>query len=602
MKHNISWKLGPVLIVALGIVLAFSVHAGSSEDALDPLSRAIEWEDAFESWIPSGETAAERSAQRDALLNRAMASSTLPVIVILKNGGVATGAAASAETRSRWAGQRKQVLRGLGLRYGRDRVGVSVKTFEQIGGFAMSADAIDILDLLADPNVLDVVEDVAYPPALLQSTPLIGANGSSDFGSYTGQGQVIAVLDTGVDKAHPLLSGKVVSEACYSTNGSTSSGIRSLCPSGDTASIDAGSGVPCTWESGCSHGTHVAGIAAGNNASYRGVAKDAELIAIQVFTGFPGSYSACGGSPCVLAYTSDIIKGLERVYALRSSFSIASANLSLGGGRYTGTCDRDATKASIDQLRAAGIATIIASGNSAYTDAIGAPACVSTAVSVGASCDAVSGSTCTAVDAVASYSNIAQFISLIAPGSLITSSVPSSGYATWHGTSMATPHVAGAWAVLKEAKPGAGVDEVLGVLRETGKTVYEAGSSFPLPRIQLAEAVAQLSGGGGSEPPPPPPPPAELDAPTLNAATNITGTSFRISWGQVTGATGYRLDLATNSSFSRLLINDADAGDATAVGISRLRRNTTYYVRVRAYNQESVSQNAATRSVKTSRW
>ena len=600
MTHNISWKLGPVLIAALGIVLAFSVHAGSSEDALDPLSRAIEWEDAFESWIPSGETAAERSAQRDALMNRAMASSTLPVIVILKNGGVATGAAASAETRSRWAGQRKQVLGGLGLRYGRDRVGVPVKTFEQIGGFAMSADAIDILDLLADPNVLDVVEDVAYPPALLQSTPLIGANGSSDFGGYTGQGQVIAVLDTGVDKAHPLLSGKVVSEACYSTNGSTRSGIRSLCPSRVTASTATGSGVPCTWESGCSHGTHVAGIAAGNNSSYRGVAKDAQLIAIQVFTGFPGSYSACGGSPCVLAYTSDIIKGLERVYALRSSFSIASANLSLGGGRYTGTCDGDATKPSIDKLRAVGIATIIASGNSAYTNAIGAPACVSTAVSVGASCDAVSGSTCSAVDAVASYSNIAQFISLIAPGSLITSSVPSSGYATWHGTSMATPHVAGAWAVLKEAKPTAGVDEVLGVLRTTGKTVYDSGSSVPLPRIQLAAAVAQLSGGGGSEPPPPPTP-AVLDAPTLNAATNITRTSFRISWAQVTGATGYRLDLATDSSFSRILINNADAGGATAVGISGLRRNTIYYVRVRAYNQESVSQNSATRSVKTSR-
>ncbi|NCC27475.1 MAG: hypothetical protein EOM22_04800, partial [Gammaproteobacteria bacterium] len=322
------------------------------------------------------------------------------------------------------------------------------------------------------------------------------------------------------------------------------------------------------------------------------------LIAIQVFTGFPGSYSACGGSPCVLAYTSDIIKGLERVYALRISFSIASANLSLGGGRYTGTCDGDATKPSVDKLRAVGIATIIASGNSAYTNAIGAPACVSTAVSVGASCDAVSGSTCTAVDAVASYSNIAQFISLIAPGSLITSSVPSSGYATWHGTSMATPHVAGAWAVLKEAKPTAGVDEVLGVLRATGKFVYDADSNFPLPRIQLAAAVAQLS--GGSEPPPPPTP-AVLDAPTLNAATNITRTSFRISWGQVTGATGYRLDLATDSSFSRILINNGDAGGATAVGISGLRRNTTYYVRVRAYNQESVSQNSATRSVKTSR-
>jgi subtilisin family serine protease len=584
----------------IGIAMAFSVEAGAPEDTRDPLSAALDWEDATVVWSTLARSAMERSARRDALLERAMAQETLPVIVLLKDGTVAPGPA-PADVRSRWASQRQQALRALGLPLGRDRAGLQVKTFEQRGGFAMQADAIDILDLLADPEVLDVVEDVAYPPALLQSTPLIGASASSDFAGYSGLGQVIAILDTGVDKSHPLLSGKVVSEASYSTNRTSSSGIRSLCPSRVTSSTATGSGVPCTWESGCSHGTHVAGIAAGNNTSYRGVAKDAKLIAIQVFSGFPSSYSACGGSPCVLAYTSDIIKGLERVYALRSSYAIAAANLSLGGGRYTSACDADATKASIDKLRTVNIATVIASGNSGYTDAVGSPACVSTAVSVGASCDA-SGSNCSAVDAVASYSNIASFVSLIAPGSLITSSVTGTGYATWHGTSMATPHVAGAWAVLKQVRSTASVAEILDVLRATGKSVYDAGSSTPLPRIQLASAVTQLTSGDVIEPPPEEPPPvAELSTPTLNAATNVTRSSFRISWSSVTGATAYQLELATNSGFSPTF-GSWSGITTTAASFSGLARNTTYYVRVKAYNADTQSPYSATRSVRTSRW
>src|SRR6185312_8558092 len=97
----------------------------------------------------------------------------------------------------------------------------------------------------------------------------------------SGLGWSIAVLDTGVDKTHPFLAGKVVSEACYGTN---MAGVASTCPgSVDTTAV--GSGVPCpAGVHGCEHGTHLAGIAAGHRASLSGVARDASIIAIKVFS------------------------------------------------------------------------------------------------------------------------------------------------------------------------------------------------------------------------------------------------------------------------------------------------------------------------------
>ena len=69
----------------------------------------------------------------------------------------------------------------------------------------------------------------------MSSVPLIGGGLDGSFSTYTGQGQTVAILDTGVDKNHPFLRGKVVSEACYSHN-IPASGVTSLCPGGATAS------------------------------------------------------------------------------------------------------------------------------------------------------------------------------------------------------------------------------------------------------------------------------------------------------------------------------------------------------------------------------
>jgi len=340
--------------------------------------------------------------------------------------------------------------------------------------------------LTLDPDVARVLDDVLLFPVLSDSVPLVEADQVWTAG-YDGSGSVIAVLDTGVDSAHPFLAGKVVEEACYSkTQPGTS---ETLCPNGLDQQIGPGAAVPCTLTN-CFHGTHVAGIAAGNDPSaappLAGVAKGASLIAIQVFTKVIDPNSCGGVAPCVGAFSSDVIAGLERVYALALSgaHNVASVNMSLGGNLFTSPCDGEPYKPIIDNLRSIGVATVVASGNSGIPFAISSPGCISSAVSVGST---------NKDDAVSSFSNVASFLSLFAPGESITSSVTGGTYAAASGTSMATPHVAGAWAVLHEAAPNASVSDILASLRSTGLPVRDdrfLGAGITIPRIRLFRALA----------------------------------------------------------------------------------------------------------------
>ena len=376
----------------------------------------------------------------------------------------------------------------------------AVTRFETIPFLALAVSPAEFDTLTSDSNVLSIEEDALRKTTLAESSPLIGATTSSAAG-YNGSGQAVAILDTGVDKTHPFLSGRVVSEACYSSN-NTSYSSATVCPGGATDSTATGSGVNCGAD--CDHGTHVAGIVAGTGASFSGVARGANLIAVQVFSRFNSTYYCGGAASCVMSYTSDQIKGLERIYALRSTYSIASVNMSLGGGQYydQASCDsaNSAIKASIDNLRAVGIATVIASGNSAYTNSMGAPGCISSAISVGSTWDvagqSANWSNCSeassTVNKVACYSNSVSFLNLLAPGSAINSSIPGGGYAVYHGTSMATPQVAGAWAVLKQASPGISVTNALNTFTSTGVSVTDYRNSLLKKRIDLVAALASL--------------------------------------------------------------------------------------------------------------
>ena len=352
--------------------------------------------------------------------------------------------------------------------------------FETIPVLFVEVDEAGLAQLVTSKRVSHIEEDELSSTTLAESTGVVGAPIAWANG-YDGTGQAVAILDTGVENTHPFLSGRVVSEACYSTTDSTQGSVT-LCPNGTNQQVGTGAAAPCS--SGCSHGTHVAGIAAGAGPSFNGVAPDADIIGIQVFSDFGTD---------VLSYTSDQIKGLERVYALRNTYNIAAANMSLGGGRYFSNCDSNSRKPIIDNLRSVGIATVISSGNNGYTDSMGAPACISSAISVGSTRDGSGGATPT--DSVSSFSNSVGFLSLLAPGQWINSSIVGGGYDNYQGTSMAAPHVAGAWAVYKDKFPTATVTGALGAFNSSGVAVTDTRNSVTKDRIQVNAAV-------GVSPPP----------------------------------------------------------------------------------------------------
>jgi len=347
--------------------------------------------------------------------------------------------------------------------------------------------------------VSDVVEDRFLPRLLTHSVPLVGAPGAWALG-YDGTGTIIAIIDDGVESTHPFLAGKVVREACFSTN-LPQYLVSSVCPGGAEFSDAPGSGEPCNLD--CSHGTHVAGIAAGGDGSPgSGVAKGAALWAIQVFSraDHPGVCFPFP-APCTGAVVGDVIDALNYLYTHRTSVPgmvVAAANMSLGGSPTgTTTCNSDPIKPAIDQLRAARIASVIAAGNDGVTNALSSPACVSTAVSVGST-----GDTAATGGSVSFFSNMASFLSLLAPGEDIVSSVPPSGFASFDGTSMAAPHVAGAFAILREFAPQATVTDLLNALKSAGAPVTDTRPLFcfstvscpvaTVPRIRILEALNLL--------------------------------------------------------------------------------------------------------------
>ncbi len=331
--------------------------------------------------------------------------------------------------------------------------------------------------LIPLPKIRNMVpdDDIPVKPQLIQSASIVGADKAWSMG-ITGAGWYIAILDTGIRTTHEMFKGKDIVEACYSA--------ESDCPNGSTQMEGPGAAehyYDYNYLSGYDHGTHVSGIAAGDNGgAVAGISKGSNIIAIQVFSYFPSEDD-------ILSWSSDQIKGLERVYQLRTSYNIAAANLSLGGGEYSSFCNGGQYDDAITNLLNVGIATVIASGNEYFCKAVSHPACYERAIAVGATAKN---------DTMANFSNWKKgMIDLFAPGVSIYSSVGGNdtAYSSWQGTSMAAPHVAGAWGLLKQMDRNMSVGKVLKLLQDYGKMVNTSCSTGgQAARFDVGKAVTSL--------------------------------------------------------------------------------------------------------------
>ncbi|MGV9231636.1 S8 family peptidase [Streptomyces nigra] len=325
-------------------------------------------------------------------------------------------------------------------RYG----GTVRKTFgAALNGYSATLSAGEAKRLAADPAVASVEQNqtVRLADTTQSNAPwgldridqsALPLSGTYTYPDSAGSGVTAYVIDTGVRITHQQISGR----ASY--------GYDAV--DGDTTASD-----------GNGHGTHVATTIAG---STYGVAKKAKVVAVRVLDN--------NGS----GTTAGVIAGIDWVTANHSGPSVA--NLSLGGGAST-TLDT-AVRNSISS----GVTYAVAAGNSSANASSYSPARVTQAITVGAT---------TSTDARAGYSNYGSVLDLFAPGSSITAGWHTSDTATntISGTSMATPHVAGAAAVYLAGHTSATPAAVASALTSgaTTSVVTSPGSGSPNRLLKL---------------------------------------------------------------------------------------------------------------------
>ncbi|ARG15588.1 TPA: peptidase S8 [Acinetobacter nosocomialis] len=323
-----------------------------------------------------------------------------------------------------------------------------------------------LVDLLNDPNVKAVYPNRINQATTMESLPLINQPQANTKG-FNGTGSSVAVLDTGVNYLHSDFG-------CTAVNSpsSTCRVVYAFDSAPDDGSLD---------DNG--HGSNVSAIVSK-------VATKTKIIGIDVFR---------SGS----AYDSDILAGINWAVNNAKTYNIKAINLSLGipGVKYKSECSNSSYATAFANARAAGVVPVVASGNDAFPDGISSPACVAGAVRVGAVYDSNIGGVSwgnpvkcsdptTAADKVACFSNGGSLVTLLAPGAMITAG----GY-TMGGTSQATPHVAGAIALLRanSVTPTETIDQTINRLKTTGKPITDSRTGLVFPRIDLLAATNGLT-------------------------------------------------------------------------------------------------------------
>ena len=453
--------------------------------------------------VPGGAAALTNQEAEAAAYTRLAAASTDPADVQAIRRALARDGSARVNVTTDVSTALEARLSDVGVAAQRDRIDASLDALRgtlagtgarQVSRLSVAPTATYVVDgdgldaLLADDSVTGVALDGTAQLTLDVSTGVIdsdllnaaGVHGDNFEGS-PGPYEV-AILDSGVDNQHNAFTGRISDQACFS--------VGSDCPNGATTQIGGNAGDNCTYtpvSRHCEHGTHVAGIAAGalHPGGHEGVADRARIIAIQIGSDAGGVWSAA---------FSDINLALQRVLNLRNSGRrVVSVNMSIGiqGFAQNSACDANnasftATQNLAAQLQAAGVSVIAAAGND---NLVGAsyPACLSSVFSVSASDDS---------DNVAGFTNSGATTDWWAPGSGIVAPIPPGPDTTGSksGTSMAAPHVAGAWALMRECVDGNGVPvtnaTVASRFNATGVNITDNGATRR--RINVLDAATGL--------------------------------------------------------------------------------------------------------------
>jgi subtilisin family serine protease len=355
------------------------------------------------------------------------------------------------------------------------------ETFENlsvIGGFVTEA---GLRKLTRDYRVQRVDLDMPGTLSMAESTNLIRARDVQATG-VTGKGVVVAVLDSGIDSDHPDLQDDVILQQCFC---STTEGAG-CCPGGKTEASGPGAA-----EDELGHGTHVSGIITSSGAAAPlGVAPEADLVVIRILD----------KTGAVVSSTS-LMKALD--WLISNQPAVKVVNVSMVIGAFSGSCDSATSVTAglaqaVNTLRLRGTVTVASAGNGGSKTTIGAPACLSQAVGVGAVYDGNVGTISfgctdgsTAADKIACFSNSSTALDFLAPGAAVTSSGLGGGVAGFGGTSQAAPHVAGAFALLIQVKPTANVTELINALKTSGRPVVDS-NGVSVPRIDVSAAVAAI--------------------------------------------------------------------------------------------------------------
>lgn len=381
----------------------------------------------------------------------------------------------------------------------RNRRGVVEETIEQ---------------LMADPNIEYVEENMLHQPMQTPNDPnynqqwhyyepVGGANLPAAWAQgMTGQGVVVAVLDTGyrphVDLAANLLPGYDMISDPFIANDGNGRDSDARDP-GDWVSAGAcGGGFPAQNQNSSWHGTHVAGTIAAvtnNGTGVAGAAYDAKVVPVRVL-------GRCGGT------TADIADGIlwaagGSVPGVPSNPNPADViNMSLGG---QGSC-QNTTQQAINVARNNGSVVVVASGNSNANANNFTPGNCSGVINV-ASTNRSGGR--------AYYSNFGSSVTVAAPGGAQnfandpegvlstfnsgTTTPANDSYRFSQGTSMAAPHVAGVAALVKQALPNATPDQVASILVNSSRSFPSACSGCGAGIVDAGAAISLALGNNGGD-------------------------------------------------------------------------------------------------------